>query len=96
MFLGRSTPQWLALISTTAGAVQTLILLFVPGLDPVQVGLAIGASVTILGAWLVFLANTATTPVKDPQLVEGTSVRVTDAGGTVIGNANVPSPTPGR
>lgn len=93
MFLGRSTPQWLALISTVAGATQTLILLLVPALDPVAVGLAIGAIVAILGAILVFLANTATTPVKDPQLVVGTAVRVTDESGTVIGSANVPTPT---
>lgn len=92
MFLGRSTPQWLALISTIAGAVQTLIILAVPSLDPAQVALALGAITTVLGAILLFLTNTATTPVKDPQLQVGTSIRVTDAGGTVIGSAPVPSP----
>lgn len=92
MFLGRSTPQWLGLITAITGALQIALPILLPGMDPVQLTVVLGAITAILGALIAFIANTSTTPVKDPQLQEGTMVRVTDKGGTVIGHLPVPSP----
>ena len=76
MFLGRSTPQWLALISALAGTTQVIVLVAAPQFDPVQVGIVIGGITTGLGAVIAFLANTATTPISDPRLPAGTTVEV--------------------
>lgn len=94
MFLGRSTPQWLGLITALGSLSQVLIVQFLPGADPVVVATVVGAVGLFLGTLIAFLANTATTPIKDPQLQEGTMVRVTDDNGTVIGHAPVPQPPP--
>jgi hypothetical protein len=93
MFLGRSTPQWLGLITSAGSLAPVLIVQFLPGADPVIVATIIGAVGLFLGAFIAFLANTATTPVDDPQLKAGTMVRVSDASGTVIGHEPVPEPT---
>jgi hypothetical protein len=93
MFLGRSTPQWLGLITAITGALQIAMPILFPTIDPVQLTVVLGAATTILGAIIAFIAQTSTTPIKDPQLAEGTSVRVTDATGTVIGHSVVTSPS---
>ena len=92
MFLGRSTPQWLGLITAITGALQIAMPVLFPNIDPVQLTVVLGAATTILGALIAFIANTATTPTADPQLKVGTSVRVTDETGTVIGHTNVAAP----
>lgn len=91
MILGRSTPQWVALIGAAAVLVQVLIVNLAPGLDPAIVATVIGSVVGFLNVFLAFLAGTSTTPTSDPQLKAGTLVRVTDEVGTMIGHAAVPS-----
>lgn len=92
MFLGRSTPQWVGLITAAGGLLQVLIVTLVPDLDPTVVATIIGSAVVFLGVFVAFLANTATTPSADPQLKAGTMIRVTDDAGTVIGHLPVPTP----
>lgn len=92
MFLGRSTPQWLGLITAITGALQIAMPVLFPGIDPVQLTVVLGAITTILGALIAFIANTYTTPVNDPQLKVGQSIRTTDESGAVIGHTNVPTP----
>lgn len=92
MILGRSTPQWVSLITSAGGLAQLLIVQFVPGIDPVAVATIIGAIVVFLGGFLAFLANTATTPTDTPKLEVGKPITVTDAEGAVIGHAPVPTP----
>jgi hypothetical protein len=92
MFLGRSTQQWVGLISAAASTVQVLIVILVPSLDPTQVAVVLGAVTAFLGVLVAFIANTYTTPVNDPQLKAGTMVRVTDDVGTVVGHMPVPTP----
>lgn len=94
MILGRSTPQWLGLITAAGSLAQVLIVQFLPDADPVVVATVIGAIGLFLGAFIAFLANTATTPTGDPQLKAGTMVRVTDEGGTVIGHTPVTQSDP--
>ena len=95
MILGRSTPQWLGLITAAGSLTQLLIVQFVPGVDPTTVATVIGAVGIFLGSFIAFLANTSTTPSADPQLKEGTMIRVTNESGTVIGHEPVPPPSPG-
>jgi hypothetical protein len=92
MFLGRETQAWLGLITAATALIQTLILALAPNVDPVQVGIVLGAVGTFLGVLIAFIARTSTTPVADPQLKVGTQIRVTDASGTVIGNDTVNKP----
>lgn len=92
MFLGRSTVQWTGLITTGVMTVQVLIVTLVPNVDPVAVATILGAIGGFLGVLIAFIANTSTTPVGDPQLKVGTSVRVTDESGTVIGHSQVAQP----
>jgi len=94
MFLGRSTPQWLGLITAAGSTAQVLIVQFLPGADPTIVATVIGTIGLFLGALIAFVANTSTTPVNDPQLKAGTMVRVTDDTGTVVGHQPVPTPPP--
>ena len=89
MFLGRSTPQWAALIAAFAALTQIIIVNAAPDLDPVQVATVLGALTLALNALIAFLANTATTPIMDPRLQAGTVVSVTDAKGTVTGTTKV-------
>jgi len=94
MILGRSTPQWLGLITAAGSLAQILIVQLVPDADPTVVATIIGAVGVFLGSFIAFLANTATTPTADPQLKAGTMVRVTDDAGTVVGHEPVPTPPP--
>lgn len=92
MILGRSTPQWLGLITAAGSLAQVLIVQFLPGADPVVVATVIGAIGLFLGAFIAFLANTSTTPSDDPQLKAGTPIRVTDDNGAIIGHVTTPTP----
>ena len=95
MILGRSTVQWTALITALGGLAQLLAVQFVPGVDPTAVATVIGAVVTFLGVFIAFLANTQTTPISDPVLQAGTSVRVQGTTDTVTIQPTPPGPTGG-
>lgn len=92
MFLGRSTIQWTGLISALTATLQVLIVTLVPDVDATVVATVLGAIGVFLGVLIAFIANTSTTPVADPQLQQGTMVRVTDENGIVIGHTPVPIP----
>lgn len=92
MILGRNTQIWLGAISGTLAFIQLMIVVLVPGIDPVVVATLIGGANVAIGGWIAVLANTSTTPVQDPQLKAGTMTRITDETGTVIGHAPVPDP----
>lgn len=84
LFLGRSTMQWMGLISALAGTIQTIIIVAFPDVDPKVVAVILGSVTGFLGVLIAFIANTSTTPINDPQLKSGTLVRVTDDTGTVV------------
>ena len=84
MILGRSTVQWVALITAASGLLQFVLPIALPDVDPVVLAVVLGAITSFLGVFIAFLANTSTTPVNDPQLKSGTMVRVTDEVGTVV------------
>ncbi len=92
MFLGRNTVQWTALISAIVSGFQIIGPILWPQIDPVSLATILGTAGIMLGAVIVFVANTSTTPSGDPQLKEGTMIRVTDDAGTVIGHTPVPTP----
>lgn len=92
MILGRSTQQWLGLITAMAGLIQTVAPTIFPGIDAGALATALGALTLFLGVLIAFIANTFTTPVADPQLKAGTMVRVTDDAGIVIGHAPIEAP----
>jgi hypothetical protein len=83
VILGRNTQQWLGLITAAAATIQTLIVALLPDVDAGTVAIVLGAVTGFLGIFIAFVANTYTTPVADPQLKEGTMVRVTDESGIV-------------
>lgn len=83
MILGRSTPQWLGLITAGGSLAQILLVQFLPDADPTIIATVIGAVGVFLGAFIAFLANTATTPVSDPILPAGTTVTIEDTAETV-------------
>lgn len=89
MILGRNTVQWVSLITAAGGLAQLLMVSFLPDADPTLIATVIGAVVTFLGVFLAFLANTSTTPVKDPVLEAGTPVTVTNAAGEPTHTTNV-------
>lgn len=93
MILGRSTPQWLGLITAAGSLAQVLTVQFVPGADPVVVATVVGAVGLFLGAFIAFLANTATTPIGDPILPADTVVRVQGTKDTVTIQPTPPGPT---
>ena len=93
MILGRSTPQWLGLITAAGSLAQLLIVQFVPDADPTAVATVVGAVGVFLGAFIAFLANTQTTPISDPVLQAGTSVRVQGTTDTVTIQPTPPGPT---
>lgn len=93
MILGRSTVQWTALITAAGGLVQLLIVTLLPDVDATMVATLIGAVITFLGVFIAFLANTATTPISDPILKAGTSVRVQDTDDHVVIQPTPPGPT---
>lgn len=84
MLLGRSTVQWMGLIAALSGLLQVILPTLLPTVNPVTLTVVLGAITAFLGVFIAFLANTSTTPVADPQLKEGTMVRVTDETGTVV------------
>jgi len=96
MILGRSTPQWLGLITSAGALAQILIVQFLPEADPVVVATVIGAVGAFLGGFIAFLANTQTTPTSDPVLSAGTTVRVQGTTDTVTIQPSPPGPTGGE
>lgn len=92
MILGRSTVQWMGLISALTGLLQIVLPTLFPDLDARTLAVILGAVASFLGVFIAFLANTSTTPVNDPQLKAGTMVRVTDEAGTVIAHAPIEAP----
>lgn len=84
MILGRSTVQWMGLISALTGLLQVVLPTLFPNIDAGVLAVVLGAVTSFLGVFIAFLANTSTTPVADPQLKAGTMVRVTDDEGTVV------------
>lgn len=92
MILGRSTVQWTALFTALGGLAQLLIVQFLE-VDPTTVATIIGAVVAFLGTFIAFLANTETTPVRDPILPTGTIVRVKDTADTVTIAPTPPGPS---
>lgn len=92
MILGRNTQQWLGLIAALSGLLQILVTVLKPDLDPATVTVLLGAGTTFLGVLIAFIANTSTTPIADPKLVQGTSVQVMDTSGKVIGTSDVQAP----
>lgn len=93
MILGRSTPQWLGLITAAGSLAQVLIVQFVPGADPVIVATVIGSVGLFLGAFITFLANTATTPIGDARLKSGTDVAVLNDDGERTGETVIIQPS---
>jgi hypothetical protein len=94
MILGRSTPQWVGLITAVAGFLQVVLPLTI-AVDATVLSTILGSATALLGVFIAFLANTSTTPVNDPRLKAGTMVQVTDDEGTVIGHQPVPAPPQG-
>jgi hypothetical protein len=84
VILGRSTQQWLGLLSALTGFLQIVIPTIFPAVDKATLATVLGAVAIFLGALIAFIANTYTTPVNDPSLKAGTLVRVTDEAGAVI------------
>ena len=93
MILGRSTGQWTALITATAGLGQLLVVTLLPGIDPIVLATVIGATVMFLGVFLAFLANTAMTPINDARLEKGTEVTVLERG-KITGDTVIVQPSP--
>ena len=75
MILGRSTVQWTALISSTLAFVQLVLQLAKPEWAD-EAAIILPALGVVLGGYIAFLAQTATTPMKDPILPSGTTVSV--------------------
>ena len=92
MILGRSTVQWTALITAAGGLVQFLAVHLVPDVDATVVATIIGGVVAFLGTFIAFLANTATTPISDPVLRAGTSVKVQGTDDRVTIRSTPPGP----
>lgn len=93
MILGRSTPQWVGLITAAGALAQVIIVQVVPNVDATLVATIIGSVVAFLGVFIAFLANTQTTPIKDPILAAGTTVTVKDTSDTVVIAPTPPGPT---
>lgn len=83
MILGRNTMQWMGLIGAVLGFIQLVIGVVSPDMAD-EATIILGGLGVLLGSFVAFLANTSTTPTADPQLKEGTMVRVTDESGTVV------------
>ena len=92
MILGRSTVQWTALITASAGLTQVLAVTLTE-LDPTVVATILGAGTAFLSVFIAFLANTQTTPISDPILKEGTVVSVQDSEDKVVIEKSPPGPT---
>jgi hypothetical protein len=95
MILGRNTQQWLGLITAFLSTLGTvLVVAFPERFDPTSLTVIFGAIGAFMGVAIAFVANTYTTPVSDPQLVQGTMIRVTDDAGRMVGHTPVPTPEP--
>lgn len=92
MIFGRNTVQITALITATIQFIKQVTPVMLPGLDQAALGIFLDALSALLMVYIAVLANTSTTPTNDPQLKEGTMVRVTDDSGTVIAHTPVESP----
>lgn len=92
MILGRSTVQWVSLI-TAAGGLAQILLVTALNMDAVLVATIIGAVTAFLGTFVAFLANTQTTPISDPVLKSGTSVTVEGTQDKVLIAPTPPGPT---
>jgi hypothetical protein len=92
MILGRNTVQWMAAITVTIQFLKQTIPVLFPGVDREVANTVLDGLTALIGAWILFLAGTSTTPTNDPQLKAGTMVRVTDESGTVVGHTPVPEP----
>lgn len=57
MILGRPTNLWLGLVTAMAGLVTSALV--VGGVDPTVVATIVGPAVTVLGALIVLIANSA-------------------------------------
>lgn len=94
MILGRSTVQWSALISSTL----SFALLVIGLVSPAPEGIADEATVilpalgVLIGGYIAFLANTQTTPISDPVLAAGTTVKVQGTEDTVLVQPTPPGP----
>jgi hypothetical protein len=86
----------MGLITAFFSTLQTIAVVALPGVDPVVLTLVTGSITGFLGVLIAFIANTSTTPTADPQLKAGTSVRVMDEDGVVIGHERVPTPAASR
>jgi hypothetical protein len=75
-------------------SLQIIVPIVAPHLDRQAVTTVLATAGVLIGAVIAFVANTSTTPTGDPQLKEGTMIRVTDEVGTVIGHSPVPGPDP--
>lgn len=93
MILGRSTVQWTALITSAGALAQVLIVQLVPDVDSTLVATLIGSVAAFLGVFIAFLANTRTTPISDPILEAGTTVRVLNSEDSVVIQPSPPGPT---
>lgn len=91
MILGRSTVQWTALISSTLAFIQLLIQLALPAWAD-EAGIILPALGILLGVYIAFLANTQTTPVKDPVLPVDTVVSVQGTEDKVVIQPSPPGP----
>lgn len=72
MLFGHPTSQWVGLITAAASALQVLLIALVPGVDPVQVALIIGAITGFLGVLVAFLAGQPPTVVQGSDIVVST------------------------
>jgi hypothetical protein len=87
--------QWIGVITITVSFFKQVVPVIFPGLDRDVVVLVGDALTATLGGWIMFLANTATTPISSPQLQVGTVVSATDPNtGVVVGHVKVPEPAP--
>lgn len=57
MILGRPANQWIGLVTAAASLLQVLLITLVPTVDPVNVGIVIGAVTAFLGILIAFIAN---------------------------------------
>jgi hypothetical protein len=92
MIFGRSTVIIMAAIVATMQFVKQGIFLAFPDVDQGSISTLVDLATGALGAWIAVLAGTSTTPVADPQLKDGTLVKITDEAGTVIAHEPIKAP----
>lgn len=94
MIFGRSTVIIMAAIVSTMQFVKQGIFLAFPSVDQGAISTLVDLATGALGAWIVVLAGTSTTPTADPKLKDGTLVRVTDESGVVIAHEPITASKP--